>query len=173
MIVDETIWRCFLSAEARASAEGAATDNRKRRHYSELEGRYRSEPVAVETTGVIGKSSTMILYELGCRISAATGHIKETSWILQKISVFIARGNTASILATGGKSIWNAFNYVYLVLMWWKLSDIFCLIKIYATSKKKDVESIIKTKSNILFALPIDFYLTKYYIHLQICISYP
>ena len=57
----------------------------------------------METTGVIGKSSTMFLYELGYRISSATGDRRETSLLLQRISLVIAKGNVATILVTGSK----------------------------------------------------------------------
>ena len=103
-ILPETVVR--PGAAANAAEEG------KRRHFSGLKGRYRFDRISVETTGVIGKSSTMFLYELGYRISSATGDRRETSLLLQRISLVIAKGNVATILVTGSKWIWKAFNYL-------------------------------------------------------------
>ena len=102
----DTFCQSILAETAmRPGAAADAAEERKRRHYSGLEARYRFEPVAVETSGVLGRSSSLFLYELDSRISAATGDRRETSWLLQRISVAIARGNAASILATGSKSV--------------------------------------------------------------------
>ena len=51
--------------------------------------------------GVIGPSSRKFLAELGRRIAAATGERREQQWLVQRISLAIARGNAAAILATG------------------------------------------------------------------------
>ena len=50
-----------------SAAEKAEGD--KRNFYLDLESRYRFEPLAVETTGVIGKSSNQFLSKIGKRIS--------------------------------------------------------------------------------------------------------
>ena len=77
-----------------------------------MEGRYRFEPVAVETTRINGKSSTMFLdklgigtWQLGQKGNTATGDRKEKHRLLQRIFVSITRGNTDPILATDSKSI--------------------------------------------------------------------
>ena len=73
---------------------------RKRTTYSTLLSTYRFEPVAVETTGVLGESSARFIAELGKRISACTGDRRETQWLRQRLSIAVVRGNAASVLAT-------------------------------------------------------------------------
>ena len=76
-------------------------EERKREFYRGLESRYRFEPVSVETTGVIGKSTSKFLAEIGRRMAHCSGDRRETAWLRQRISIAIMRGNSASILATG------------------------------------------------------------------------
>ena len=85
------------------SPGSAATraEERKRVFYSGIAARYRFEPVAVETTGVLGKSTSKFVAELGRRITARTGERRETEFLRQRISLAIMRGNAASIMATG------------------------------------------------------------------------
>ena len=84
------------------SPGSAATkaEERKRSFYSGITARHRFEPVAVETTGVFGKSTSKFIAELGRRIAAKTGEKRETEFLRQRISLAIMRGNAASILAT-------------------------------------------------------------------------
>ena len=96
---------CQTSLPETATTAGAAADKaeaRKRTRYAALQSRYRFEPIAVETTGVLGRTTAAFLRELGRRISACTGDKRETSWLLQRISIAVARGNSASVLAAGG-----------------------------------------------------------------------
>ena len=93
------------SAHTPGSAANKAEEI-KRRTYQSLTDRYRFEPLAIETTGVFGKSTSKFASELGKRISARTGENREVAWLRQRISIAIAKGNALSILATGG-------NYLY------------------------------------------------------------
>ena len=61
---------------------------------------YIFEPVSVETSGALGTSTLSFLKGLGKRISAVTGGKRETRWLLERISLAIARGNAASIMAS-------------------------------------------------------------------------
>ena len=74
---------------------------RKRERYRGLTDRYRFEPVAIETTGVLGPSTTAFVRELGLRVSAVTGEKRETEWLIQRLALAVVRGNAASVLATG------------------------------------------------------------------------
>ena len=79
----------------------AAAEVRKCGRYRGLTDRYLFQPVAIETTGVFGPSTLTFLRELGKRISARTGDKRETSWLLQRISLAVVRGNAAAVLVTG------------------------------------------------------------------------
>ena len=94
---------CRTAIGETALAPGAAADAaefRKRQRYQNLNDRYRFEPIAVETTGVFGRSSSKFVAELGRRISATTGDKRETSWLRQRLSIAVVRGNAAAILAS-------------------------------------------------------------------------
>ena len=90
--------------EAAINPGAAATkaEQRKRTLYSNLQDQYRFEPLAIETTGVYGKSSARFISELGRRISGCTGDKRETHWLRQRLAIAVVRGNAKSIHATGG-----------------------------------------------------------------------
>ena len=75
---------CKSAIAETAHSVGAAAnkaEERKRRFYSTLGDRYRFEPVAIETTGVYGKSSGKLVSEIGCRITFKTSDKRETAWL--------------------------------------------------------------------------------------------
>ena len=87
-----------------AISAGSAADDaeaRKRTRYAGITDRYLFEPVAIETSGAVGSTTRAFLQYLGSRISAQTGDRRETSWLSERLSIAVARGNSASILATG------------------------------------------------------------------------
>ena len=86
---------------AKVGAAAEAAETRKRRKYAQLSERYWFEPLAVETTGVLGPSSQKFVTELGNRVRACTGESRETQWLFQRISLAVARGNAAAVLASG------------------------------------------------------------------------
>ena len=89
-----------LTSHTVGAAANAAEDHKKK-HYSPLSDRYRFEPLAIETTGVYGKSSAKLVSEIGSRIRGKTKDIREVAWLRQQLSVAVVRGNAAAILATG------------------------------------------------------------------------
>ena len=87
--------------DAAVAPGSAAAATRKREQYRALTDRYLFEPVSVETTGVLGPSTVAFLRRLGRQVSAVTGDRRETSWLMERISLAVTRGNAASIFATG------------------------------------------------------------------------
>ena len=85
--------------EARSAA--TAAEALKRTKYSGLSGRYLFEPIAVETTGVYGGTTSSLVRELGRRIVVATGDPRESAWFRQRLDIAIQRGNAFSILSAG------------------------------------------------------------------------
>lgn len=57
-------------------------------------------PLAVETGGVWNAEAIVFLNELGRRISQVTGDHRETSWLYQRLSVAIQRGNAICFAAS-------------------------------------------------------------------------
>ena len=74
-------------------------EKRKRRKYETLGSRYRFEPVALETTGVYGKTTEALISEIGHRICEVSGDRRETFWFEQRLGLAVQRGNAFSILA--------------------------------------------------------------------------
>jgi len=58
----------------------------------------------VKTSGVFGKQASKFLKNVGKKLIAATGEPRSLSFLLQRISIAIQGGNSASILATQPKS---------------------------------------------------------------------
>src|SRR6202042_1467007 len=55
-------------------------------------------PVAIETMGVFGQEGLNFIHQVGRRIKHSTGESRATSYLIQRISLAIQRGNAASIL---------------------------------------------------------------------------
>ena len=94
---------CASAVGATAASPGAAADRAerdKRLKYSNITDRYIFEPIAVETSGVLGSSTTIFLRGLGKRITAQTGDKRETRWLIERVSLAVVRGNAASIMAS-------------------------------------------------------------------------
>ena len=89
----------FNSAVSAASAAEEA-EKLKRLKYPALVQRFQFEPIAIETSGVFGPSSIKIIREIGQRLRAATGEPRETSWLKQRLSIAVQRGNAVTILAS-------------------------------------------------------------------------
>lgn len=75
-------------------------EERKRARYAALSDRFIFVPFAVETTGVLGPAAVELVKELGRRLTARSGDGRETMRLAQRISIAVARGNAASVLAT-------------------------------------------------------------------------
>ena len=91
---------CALEAGHAANAAEA----RKVQKYQALTDRYLFQPVSVETSGVLGGSTRTFLKEVGRRMAAETGDPREGAWLLQRISLAIARGN-AQCVVTSAKEL--------------------------------------------------------------------
>ena len=102
LVWDATVWDTLapshLSLSARAAGGVAKLAERsKSSKYRELENRYVVQPVAIETLGVMGPSTDSFLRDLGRRIELASGDSRATSFLLQRVSVEIQRGNAAAV----------------------------------------------------------------------------
>ena len=80
---------------ARATANEA--ESIKWSKYSSPTDRFHFHPIAVETSGVFGESTLVFLLSLGSRIASAKGDVREHTWLIQRISFAIVRGNAMSI----------------------------------------------------------------------------
>jgi len=92
----------LTSENAGAAAERAA--HNKECKYDAISQSHHFVPVAVETAGSWHSESLDFVRELGGKISAATGDQRETSHLLQRLSVALQTGNSISVMGT---SDWN------------------------------------------------------------------
>jgi len=69
----------------------------KKYHY--LQSNYHFQPVAIETTGVYGKSTAPFLSGLSKKLVDVSGDPREHQWFHLRLSLAVAKGNAASILA--------------------------------------------------------------------------
>ena len=89
----------ILSSASSPGSAARSAESNKSKKYRALSDRFHFQPFAVETSGVIGPSSLSFLRSLGNRISDITGDLRETSFLLQRISLAIVRSNTMAILS--------------------------------------------------------------------------
>ena len=84
--------------EAGSAAELAAA--RKEVKYSNIDGRYLFEPIAIETLGVSSTSARQILSDLGRKNSQCSGEVRETSFLFQRCSLLVQRFNAVLLYTT-------------------------------------------------------------------------
>src|SRR5581483_9627561 len=91
------------------AAELAEKDKNKK--YSFLTNQFVFVPIAIETSGVWGKLGIKFIKQLGTRIKNVTGQPASTSFLIQRLSISVQRGNVAAIMGTlpGGKSLDEIF----------------------------------------------------------------
>ena len=85
---------CLQAASAAANAE-----NSKRKKYADLTFNYEFEPIAFETSGVWGPTTSKFLDTLKKKMFDVTNDHKDFRDLCQQISLCINRGNCASILS--------------------------------------------------------------------------
>ena len=93
-----------IQAALEPGAAASAAEARKVRRYASLSSRYKFVPIAVETSGVLGPATSGFVKDLGRLLTAHTGDRRETEWLLQRLSIAVVRGNSASVLATAATS---------------------------------------------------------------------
>ena len=75
----------------------AAAEGKKDAKYSSLPPTHCFSPLAIETMGVLGPKSLALVREIGRRITGESGEPRSTDYLLQRLSVAVQRGNSASV----------------------------------------------------------------------------
>ncbi|OXA58286.1 Retrovirus-related Pol polyprotein from type-2 retrotransposable element R2DM [Folsomia candida] len=75
-------------------------EDRKKKRYEQLMDSFLFVPIAIETTGIWGKDGLSFIKEIGSRITNITEEKRATSFLLQRMSITVQRGNVASILGS-------------------------------------------------------------------------
>ena len=83
-----------------ASAAAEKAERAKIAKYTEIPTYVIFQPVVIETLGPWSASSLEFIRELGQRLALHSGEQRSTSYLIQRLSMVIQRGNAASILGT-------------------------------------------------------------------------
>jgi len=99
--IPDTLAPSHLQRSAQlAGSAAAAAEVRKRQKYASLAVAHEFVPVVLETMGTWGSSGLVFINDLGRRISAVTGEQRATTFLKQRLSLAVQRGNAASVLGT-------------------------------------------------------------------------
>ena len=82
---------------------GAAADIRESQKiskYKNLTNDYCFIPIGIETFGSWGSEGHRLIKAIGKRITEATGEVRYTSFLFQRISIAIRRGNSSCVVGT-------------------------------------------------------------------------
>ena len=97
----DTFATSYLPSAASGVGEvAAAAEERKRRKYSHLDQGHSFVPVAIETAGVFGPETMDFMRELGSRLQLASADRNSFTYLIQRLSVAVQRGNAASVLGS-------------------------------------------------------------------------
>ena len=88
----------LIQAALAAGSVADAAEVRKIAKYAELGRRFIFQPVAVETSGAMGKSTIQFFKDLGRRLAVRFQDQRESDFLFQRVSLAILRGNAFSIL---------------------------------------------------------------------------
>ena len=88
----------LIRAALVAGSVADAAKVRKIAKYAELSRRFIFQPVAVETSGAVGKSTIQFFEDLGRRLAVRFQDQRESDFLFQRVSLAILRGNAFSIL---------------------------------------------------------------------------
>ena len=88
------------SAQVVGSAATAAEERKSVKYAGQLPIEYEFVPLGFETLGSMGASAKAFLADLGKRLIEASGDKRASSFLLQRLSLAIVRGNAASILGS-------------------------------------------------------------------------
>ena len=93
-----TSYRAVASQAAGGVAANAEV--RKELKYANLSHSHCFMPLSVESTGVFGPRTFSFVKDLGRRMTRQSGNVNATSYLKQRLSMAIQRGNAISVLGT-------------------------------------------------------------------------
>ena len=101
----DTFALCHVTAGSNEAGSAAATAERlKCQKYSDIISGVDFVPVAIETSGVWGKQALELVKEIGRRIAAITFDKRSVSFLRQRLSIAVQRGNANCVLGTFPKT---------------------------------------------------------------------
>ena len=97
-----------------AGTVAVRAESPKEEKYADLLHTHEFVPIAVGSSGVFGPRSLVFMKELGRRLRYQTGKEKATTYVIQRLSIDIQRGNAISILEGLGTSLYLTFACLFL-----------------------------------------------------------
>ena len=86
-------------ADTETTAADKAASNKEAK-YRQLANSNIFAPVAIETAGTWNNQAVELVQELGRRMTAVTEDTRETTYLFQRLSVALQRGNAVSVHST-------------------------------------------------------------------------
>ena len=97
-VVDTVAQGHYKDSARQAGFVATKAEAAKCQKYHDLQSNYHFQPVAIETTGVYGKSTAPFTSGLTKKLVNVSGDPREHQWLHQRLSLAVAKGNAASIL---------------------------------------------------------------------------
>ena len=92
------------TSKLQPGAVATQAEERKCSKYSHLSSNHIFTPISIETSGSLGPKTCDFLKELGYHLRQASGEINSSSYLLQRLSIAVQRGNTAPVMGSIGHS---------------------------------------------------------------------
>jgi hypothetical protein len=97
----DTYTPCHISRQAvQAGSAAAAADAKKTQKYADIISGVDLVPVTIETSGVWGEQAIELVKEIGRRIAAFTHELQSITFLQQRLSIAVQRGNAYCVLGT-------------------------------------------------------------------------
>ena len=97
----DTLAKSYVKGGSRNPGYAAQRrESHKRTLYKNLEANFHFVPVCVETLGTWGEEGLKLIKRIGELMQNVTGEKRSTSFLIQRISVAVQKGNAAAILGT-------------------------------------------------------------------------
>ena len=99
--VADTLCKSYINQTVISAGAAADTrENQKISKYSSLAENYLFVPIGVESFGSWGQEGIKLVKSIGKKIMEVTGEKQSTSYLFQRISMAIQRGNASCVLGT-------------------------------------------------------------------------
>ena len=100
----------FHATAIRAGAAAEKAASAKTTKYSSILSSHHFIPVAIETFGAYCLQARQFVSDLGRRLAVASGNPREVTFLRQRLSIAVQRGNTIAVLGTLRESGGILFN---------------------------------------------------------------
>ena len=101
MTVADTVCQSYVTqCSINPCAAAVIRENQKTSKYKNLAEDYHFIPIGIESFGSWGPEGHKLIRSIGKKVIEATGEKRSTSFLFQRISMAIQRGNASCVLGT-------------------------------------------------------------------------